>query len=402
MVLTSQFLGAEGKGWYSWWILNISFTMLLSNFIGGSAIVYFASRFKLSSLLLPSYLWGSISAVVVSLFLLSIQKLDADFLIHFMVLSMIETFISIHLFIFQGRNKISPFNWLPFISLLLFSLYFGIHSFVFKSGIEVVLQAFYFSKVVVLILSIGYLIKLNASDTIVKKVSVKELFQFGLVLQMANIAQFLNYRFSFYLLEEIDPSLFFLGVFSTAISVAEGIWILSKSISAVHYAEVSNSRRPEKSIQTTLQLFRLTSIIVLLGIGVLLLIPSHIYTFLLGADFKEVKYLLVLLSPGIFIFSLSGIISHFFSGIGNNTYALLASATGLLCTILLGYSLIPNYQMRGAALVNSISYGISTLMLIFIFKKKYHLRLSSFFIKKSDISLLYLQTKEQIKQFWPK
>jgi len=396
VVLTSRYLGAEGKGWYSWWILNITFTMLLSNFIGGSAIVYFASRYKSSSILIPSYVWGMVSGLLVAIFLMSIEKLDSIYFTHFAILSIIETFISIHLFIFQGKNKIAWLNWFQFLNLFLFAGYFGVSSWLFGTGISVVLDAFYFSKVIVLLVTIVYLGRIIRTDTTIKSLKISELFRFGLVLQIANIAQFLNYRFSFYLLEDIDPSLFFLGVFSTAISVAEGIWILSKSISAVHYAEVSNSRDPEKSVNTTLKLLRLTSIIVLFGILVLLVIPSLFYTWLLGNDFKSVKNLIILLSPGIFIFSISGIVSHFFSGIGQNKFAMTASIVGLVCTITLGYCLIPIFQMQGAAIVTSISYLVSTLFLVTTFKYKYRIPLRKFIASKSDFTSFYTQIHKLI------
>jgi len=393
VVITSRYLGAEGKGWYSWWILNITFTMLLSNFIGGSTLVYFASRTKLTSLLMPSYIWGIISAFLIAFFLLSIQKLESSYLTHFIFLSILETFISIHLFIFQGKNKIKWLNWFQFSSLLLFAIPFALLAFLGQANIKAVLLSFYIAKLLTLVLTVIFLYRLIKLDTLLETLNLNRLIRFGITLQIANIAQFLNYRFCYYILKDIDPSLFYLGIFSNAIAISEGIWIISKSISAVHYAEVSNQQNQQKSVQSTLLLMRLTSVIVIAGIITLLCIPAYVYPWLLGPDFALTKTLLYWLSPGIFIFSLSGIVSHYFSGIGKNIVPMAASLLGLCCTILLGYSIIPTYTLKGAAAVHSISYTLSTLLLLVVFMKKYDIHLKQIIPTIQD----FIKLKQALK-----
>lgn len=395
VVLTSRFLGAEGKGWYSWWILNITFTMLLSNFVGGTSLVFFVSKYQLKPILKVSYLWGGLSAFIVTLFLFSIGKLEMEYGIHFLILSVLETGISIHLYIFQGKNKITWFNWFQFSSILLFCLAFILFSLLGKQNREIVVYCFYLAKSLTLILSIFYLIKLVSTDSEKKKLPLKKLVQFGTTLQIANIAQFLNYRFSFYFLENLKNGLFYLGIFSTAVSIAEGIWIFSKSVSAVHYAEVSNSKDQSKSINSTIKLLRVTIFVVTIGIILIMCVPSNTYSMLLGSEFKDVKGVLILLVPGIFIFSLSGMVSHYFAGIGENQYAMRAALLGLIVTLVTGYILIPKYHYYGAAIVNSLSYLISTIFLIGIFWKKYPFSIADLIVKKQDINGLFQVIKNR-------
>ncbi len=384
VVITSRFLGAEGKGWYSWWILNITFTMLISNFVGGSALVYFASRFKITSLLKHAYAWGILSGISVSYFLLKFSSLDAQHFTHFLVLSILETFISIHLFIFQGKNKIKWMNWHQFLSLLFFLISFALFCLGKLASIQSVIYSFYIAKILVLVLSTLFLNKLISHETQKQSIEIKRLIQFGITLQIANIAQFLNYRFTFYVLEYTDPTLFTLGVFSTAISIAEGIWIFSKSISAVHYAEVSNSKNISSSIQSTLMLVRLTVVVVCISIISLLMVPKSFYPLLLGNDFHEIKTILYFLLPGVFVFSISGIVSHFFSGIGINKYAMQSALISLCITIFLSFMLIPIHNSIGAAIATSVSYLISVIYLCRVFVRLYKLSFSAFIPSRKD------------------
>ncbi len=396
LIAISQFLGAQGKGWHSWWILNLTLTMILSNFIGGSALVYFSSRFSVRSILWPSYIWGITSAILTTLILSYFGKLESTYLFHFLLLSILETFFSIHLFIIQGQNQIRKMNYLQFLNLFVFLAVFIAVYLLEKKGIQSILVAFYISKIAIVCLSLFWVFAIIMNDHHKHSISTRKLFSFGLVLQIANAAQFLNYRFSFYMLESIDPTLSYLGIFSNSIAMAEGVWIVSKSISSVHYAEVSNSKNKTIALNNTLRLIRLTSIVAISLMAILFLFPSSFYTWLLGKDFSEVKLLFMILSPGVLFFSISGMITHYYAGIGINKYAMQAALIALLITLVTGVYLIPLYTLKGAALVNCLSYSLSTLYLIGVFKYKNNTPFSQFFIKKEDFFLLRQKAKEFI------
>src|SRR5687768_10361125 len=66
VVVTSKFLGAEGKGMTSLIITTVAIIMLVSDVIGGTVLVYLVPRTDLIKLLIPAYAWGLISCIGLS------------------------------------------------------------------------------------------------------------------------------------------------------------------------------------------------------------------------------------------------------------------------------------------------------------------------------------------------
>ncbi|MDP4292695.1 MAG: hypothetical protein Q8908_16565, partial [Bacteroidota bacterium] len=58
VVINAHYIGAAGVGTISLILLGITFINLISNFIGGPAIVYLMPRFDAFRLLVPSYMWA--------------------------------------------------------------------------------------------------------------------------------------------------------------------------------------------------------------------------------------------------------------------------------------------------------------------------------------------------------
>ena len=72
-----------------------------------------------------------------------------------------------------------------------------------------------------------------------------------------------------------------------------------------------------------------------------------------------------------------------------------AALLGLIVTLVTGYILIPKYHYYGAAIVNSLSYLVSTIFLIGIFWKKYPFSISDLIVKKQDINGLFQVIKNR-------
>src|SRR6185369_83105 len=60
VVLISQYLGAEGKGQASMIVFGTTLILLVSNIVGGAALVYLVPRYNLFQLVFVSSLWSII------------------------------------------------------------------------------------------------------------------------------------------------------------------------------------------------------------------------------------------------------------------------------------------------------------------------------------------------------
>ena len=99
------------------------------------------------------------------------------------------------------------------------------------------------------------------------------------------------------------------------------------------------------------------------------------------------------LSPGILCISFSTVISHYFSGSGNQRVQLVANSLGLLTTVCTSYYLVSRYQLIGACYAASLSYFVAALVLVVTFMKQNKFKLNSLFKIREDLALLKTQIK---------
>ena len=69
IIITARYLGAEGRGIISLFMLNLTIIFMIGSFIGGPGLVYLVPRHDASKLLNASYVWTIFSSVTVSLLL---------------------------------------------------------------------------------------------------------------------------------------------------------------------------------------------------------------------------------------------------------------------------------------------------------------------------------------------
>ncbi|MFI5218515.1 MAG: lipopolysaccharide biosynthesis protein, partial [Bacteroidia bacterium] len=110
----------------------------------------------------------------------------------------------------------------------------------------------------------------------------------------------------------------------------------------------------------------------------LLVLPSAFFVWMLGNDFTGLKSLLPWLAPGILMLVINIIISHYYSGSGKPVMALIGSGAGFVITLCAGYVLIPTIGLKGAAITATLSYFISSVLLLVIFMKQKKLQVKEF------------------------
>lgn len=203
--------------------------------------------------------------------------------------------------------------------------------------------------------------------------------------QLANLAQVLNYRFSYFLVESVKgvPTL---GIFSTGIAVSESVWVFSKSLSTVKYAISANEKDHIKLHHQALLLIKLSVTGTLFLLCILCLIPDSIYTQLFSKSFEGIQRLMLHLSPGIFMLSIYTILAAYFSGTGRHHLASKASLIGLGVTIPACFFLIPRFGITGAAWAGNLSHLANGTFLLVCFIKETNTPWSSLLPVKKDLA----------------
>lgn len=375
LLLTSRFLGSSLLGQASLLILNITITQAINEIYTGYALVHFIPGHALRTICRNGWLWTLFCCGAVSLVFLIIDNNSTA--LHSFILSLAISAHSFHCVILLGRERFRAYNLLIFLQpfLMLLTLAFGV--FVLKnSTFKSYLSALYLSYCGSAIISAVCVLPLLKSGE--KKVGLGfgTVLGKGVVNQLGNLAHTLSNRLNYYLIGSVA----LVGVYSGGTSLIESVWIIGNSISPILLSRVANQRRTEgNDAKLTLRLAQLSFFLSTICVLIIFLLPVSFFVWLLGPDFSDVKSVLLNLSPGILCISFSTVISHHFSGAGNQRVQLSANLLGLLITVCTAPFLIPAYGLNGACYSASLAYLAQALVNSIVFMRQQELAVSELF-----------------------
>ena len=360
IILISQILGVEAKGEQAIMVYNINLLLMLFTLIGNSTLIYLTPRKDFSNLIIPSFLWIVITAILVSLFFPDICVLIA-------VLAAIS---EINQFLLLGKQKISQANILkllyPLVSftyilvLWLFNRFTKVEDFIMAMLIAYIVSFFYG----IFALKDEYKnLKPISKQELTS--SFKTLFSLGVTKQIGYIAQSMNYRLCFYILGFYCGETL-VGIYSNAVSLSEAVMLFGSSLALVQYSSLSNNENDSSSKKFSWKMSKINGIFTAAALLVLSLLPSEVYSFIFGKGFEDISQTIRILSIGVLPLSISSNFTQYFYAKGNFKISTFASIIGLAVTIIVGLILIPKYQLQGAALTATLSY-ITTFTIEFYF-----------------------------------
>ena len=401
-IIISNIFGAAIKGEQGLILATITIITLVAALIGAGSIVYLIPRMSISSLLIPSYLWNLLICIVVFILLKVTSILPDGLVMPTCLLAFIQSISMVHSGALLGIEKIKESNYANLTNTLfvLCALLFNI--FILKTGnIFAYIYALYIGYLAGFLLSTLFVFRSRSlfySALTEKTKSVisatRELFRFGLLNQMDVLTQMLSFRLSYYAISYY-MSKSAVGIYSNAISIVESIWLISRSISMVQNARIVNSNDLNYSVRITLQLLKVSFLLVFVVVVILQFVPASFYRFLFGNEFGEVRMVILTVSPGILFFCISFILSGLFAGTGNYRYNTIASVAGLIVTLPLVVILIPRLGLTGAGITASISYCSHTAVKLSFFIRKFPVTARELRITKTDFQLFFNYLKAE-------
>ncbi len=402
-VILSQVLGDTGKGTQALLLATITFILIFSEIVCGASIIYLAPRHSFKKILVASVAWAAFIAVVMGFALwLFYPKLAPELIAHVAILSFISSLSNINFRFLVGREEIKKANYNTLLQPVLMILTLVVYYLLLKKtdiyGYVIGLYVAYGGTFLlgVWMLRNEYANLRHDHDNDYHEV-LKDLFKYGFLNQTGHFVQFFNLRLSYYLLKEYI-NVGRVGVFSNAVSLAEAIWIISSSIALVQYARIANASDRAYAQRLTLDLSKICLVISAIAVLVLCLLPSEVYVFVFGPDFGEMAGIIRILAPGILFYCIFLILGHYYSGIGRYQMNTFAALCGLVATFACGFTLIPRYDVTGAAITSAVSYTVNALFLFIIFLKESHFKGKDFILRKSEIQNYLLEMKQQFSK----
>lgn len=396
LLITTRNLGREGLGTIALIVLGITLILLINNYVGGGVLVFLASRYDWRRLLWPSYLWAVIVSGAGAGLLRLFGMVPPEYTLDIMVLSLLQSFMTINLYLLLGREKIRQFNTISVIQMFLTTAALVLLFYAFRlKDIRTYVYALYTGYLA------GFIISLMAMIPLIRQTYrrehppvLREMLRLGKFIQTANVLQLLNYRLSFYLIEfYINRAA--LGLFNVGVQVSEGVWLIGKSVATVQYARISNSDDRDYARRITLMLFKFTLVLSLLVLIVLVCLPESVYGWVLGQEFAEARSVILSLASGILATALSLMFSHYFSGTGQPVHNMVGSAMGVVVTLVSGLIFIPRYGIIAAGLTASVSYLVNMVYLMTVFTIKSGVSVRDFMIRKADLRYLMSEIRKK-------
>ncbi|MFT3737309.1 MAG: polysaccharide biosynthesis C-terminal domain-containing protein [Breznakibacter sp.] len=360
-IMLSNCLGASGRGVQSLLLATISIIVTITGLFGSAPLSFLYSKSSRLALLWVSYLWALVLSLIVLMVISYVPIVPYDQVWHVVSISCISSLGASNLSLFLAKERISAYNLLqalgPFVVFFWMLLELSALG---SLSVQSYIRSLYLSNGLIFIISFYGVIKLQSQIVFVKWSSflsdTKAMFRYGFFNQTAALVQMISYRGNYYLIGWIIGESA-IGVYSNAIAIAESIWLIPRSIALVLYSKilnVTNERAKQKIVKRALAI---NALVQLWAITVLALIPEHLYVFLFGNDFGEVRTVILWLLPSIFLYGQTLVSSHYFSGTGRHYINMSSNLTGMMILIGMSSVLIPVLGLEGAAISTILGYG---------------------------------------------
>ena len=369
VVATTRLWGSEGRGEIALVLANISIIAIFSNIFCGSTIAYHAPKMQRDLLLSIGFTGAILVSLSGSIIFSGIYGFR-----FFWFLFLIALFLSLTTAVssyWLGKNNVRNYNLLTLLNpvFVLISLAF-FYLILNKTNLNTYYQAYYTGTGIVVVLGIaGILMRNPYKMPGICYPDIKSILNYGVKNEFNYLIQFLNYRLSYYFIAEM-LGFTQLGVFSVVVSISEAVWIISRSMSAVHFSNVINSDDQLKNRHDTVVFARQSFFISIALLVFSVLIPGTLYQAVFGNEFGDVRRFIIYLLPGIIAIAVSNLYGHYFAGTGNLKILRDKSLLGLALTLILMPLLVKKYHLTGACISLNISYILSSVYLWICFRRE--------------------------------
>lgn len=272
--------------------------------------------------------------------------------------------------ILLGKEATQAYNTLQVIHPLLTSFALIIGFMYIEVGFVSFIVAYLLAQIFNLFLAIYYLKpEFQAAGKDHDSGLLKIFIRHGLFIQLANLTQFFNYRILYFLIDSYFGKSV-LGIYSNALSLAESVWLITRSISTVQFAKIANSENLRFNQKLTQQYGGISLIISMIGVVFLVILPDAFFVWLFGPEFEGIHHYLVLLAPAILSMSLGNIYAHYFAGLGMNRVNFGGALLNLVVILVSFFLLMDALQMDAAPIASSIAFSVTLIYHYLLFKRE--------------------------------
>jgi len=198
--------------------------------------------------------------------------------------------------------------------------------------------------------------------------SLRGFWRYSGLSYVADLMQFLTYRFDIWVLSLTWPS-GDLGRYALAVSLAQLVWVVPTAVARVVFSYSASS----DTIAPAYLAWRggLAALAIAAMAGTIGWIGSHpVVPWLFGKDFEGVPSLLGWLLLGTVPYSIARVLGNHLAGVGAMSENVAAAAFVMVIAIGLDLLLIPAFGAIGAAWATAIAYSLFAAIVIAVFLRR--------------------------------
>ena len=370
LLITTHILGSEVRGEIGLLQIAITLIQLVSDIVGGPALVYMAPRSQLKTLLFTGWIWVAISCPVTWGILLYFDSIPKGFEIPVLVSAILLSLNSISMNILLGQQRLRQYNLLLYLQgvLMVGGMLSGIYL-LGDSNAAPYMDATYIAYGGCATLGIIFVLNHKHVPHITEKNNIlMVLFRNGFFTQMANLTFQLSIRYNYYQLDEhIGDKRSSVGIYATAVALAEAILLFAASVASILVAKIANENSSEASRLRAIQLSKLSIGLTIPAVLCFAIMPPEFYQWLLGDSFGPVRDSFRSLVPGVILVSFGTVYGHYFTGTGKPYMNFMSGTFALLLTLFSTQWLVSTYGLTGAGWGASLAYGGLAIFIFTVF-----------------------------------
>lgn len=288
--------------------------------------------------------------------------------------------------ILLGQHKITEYNSVYIINSSLYLALILIVLF-FNGNLPGVLIAWSLANLLAAIIPVIFVYKHTGFKLHFRSDIFKRTTKFGLKGYLGNMIQFFNYRIDMYLISFLLLNYANVGYYSIAVALAESLWYLPGAVGTMVFARTPGLTDEERN-RSTPKICRNTLFITLVFAIILFIAGKYVILFLYGSKYLPALEPLWALLPGIVALSICKVLSNEIAGRGKPMINTYAAAISLAVNVPLNFILIPQIGIVGSALASTISYTVTTIVVLASFLKLSKSSLSeTLILKDQDIKV---------------
>lgn len=207
------------------------------------------------------------------------------------------------------------------------------------------------------------------------------LLKYGVRGWPGSILQYFNYRFDGFIVNAFLGAAL-VGQYSVAVAMAEMIWFIPAAISTVLFPRTSADQNVATAFTPVVS--RVTFLVTLVAAAILGALSIPLVRILYGNQYVLTISPLLALLPGVVALSVGKVIASDLAGRNKPQYGTLSALSGLLVTLALDLVLIPTMGIVGAAIASTLSYVLSSAILVYLYLKISENTLTSILVPRWD------------------